>query len=182
MSSSINCHHFISLLVISCCFSQDALSYELGKSCWCIMSMNIKLLAISICSCAYVNKVLFCSKLRLSVYVKGMNGNLFVYYLLQLFFWRVKWNVVRVPVVLSFWSSINISVCIVVWRSISNDYDLIHIICCINVMVCHLYCFFAYTAISIDTFQEIQKISGLAFERSGLKEHLCCAVIISVDS
>ena len=155
MPFSINCHHFISLLVISCCFSQDALSYELGKSCWCIMSMNIKLLALSICSFTYAYEVLLCSKIRLSVYVKGVNRNVFVNYLLQLSFWRVEWNVVGVPIVLAFWSSFIISMCIVVWRSISDDYDLIHIICCVNVMICHLYCFLAYAAISINTSQEI---------------------------
>ena len=103
------------------------------------MKINIKLLTISIRSCAYVNKVLFCPKLRLSVYVKGVNRNSPAYYVLQLSFWRVKWNVVRAPVVLSFWSSFFISMHIVVWRSISDDYYLIHIICCIDVVICHLY-------------------------------------------
>ena len=133
------------------------------------MKINIKLLTISICSCAYVDKVLFCPKLRLSVYVKGVNRNSPAYYVLQLSFWRVKWNVVRVPVVLSFWSSFTISICIGVWWSISDDYDLIHIICCVNVMICHFYCLFSHAAVSIDTLQKIQEISGLAFKRSGLE-------------
>mgnify|MGYP006995489296 CR=1 FL=1 len=152
MSFSINCHHFVSLLVIKCSFSQDALGYELGKSCWCIIRINIKLLVISICSCTYINEVLFYWRIRTSVNVKRVNGNAPAYYLLQLFFWRVKWNVVGVPIALSFISSFLNGLCIVVWKSISNDYDLIHIIYCVNMMICHFYClFYAYAAVSIDT-------------------------------
>jgi hypothetical protein len=72
--------------------------------------------------------------------------------------------------VLSFISSFLNGLFIVVWKSISNDYDLIHIIYCVNMMICHFYClFYAYAAVSIDTLQKIQEISGLAFERGGLE-------------
>ena len=82
MSFSINRNHFVSLIFISCSFFQCALGYELCLLFGCIMRINIELLALSFGSFAYVSEVLFCFKLWLRVYVKGVNRNVFAYYLL----------------------------------------------------------------------------------------------------